>query len=1039
MADNTNKEIEKKKRAAKALNEVKKKNLDLAKSELKLEEFGLGIQAKLLLNMKEETSALNTIKSLRTAISDLLMEDVKTGNDKNLQQATELQQALSIYELSEKEGKLLDKQKTFLEERNNVLKNIFGITSDIEAAVLNGTFKALIMNKAFENISANVSRMSDGIKDGVTNLGLSGASAFQLQGNIEQARFSMTGLLYGSEAVAASGKAIAEKYGSASMATADLIEGVTQLSSLGLDASEATDLASVFKSAGVEATEVKGIISDIAKKEGISAKKAMEGMNGQMSQLVGKSESQLKTIIASNAHLVKQGTTMSQIKDISKGMLDIESSMKAGAKARMIMGRDMNTTAVRDAAVALRNAHTDKERAAASDKLQASIHKGVGGMEKFAIMSDLEKEATAAAYSMSTDELATMLEKKKVNDEIKATYGEQAELMKGIFGAAKSLGAATMDFGAEMGKVAAQTAVMNLMQGKGTGIGSFFTAGIAGAKSLGKGLLSPLESMKNLGKQAMDAFKGKSPVDDIKEQILPDKEKIEDVVSNGDEASGKGGIKDKLKDLADGLKEMGNSKVFAGIGAVALAGPAFIIALPAIPFLLFMGKVKLKELEDNFLSLASGLIDMSETMMGSVALGVFGIAAIPSILAIPFLLFMGKVKLKELGTNFTSLSTGLVSMSATLMGSLALAVFGIAAIPSIAAIPFLLFMGLVPLAQLGPNFTSLSLGLVAMSSTFMGSLALAAFGVAALIAIPSLIFLAGIALLGAVGSAGLIALGVGLTAFGATAPATLIGIGLIALLGLAMIPFAYALSLVTPLVEVFGNIIIGVFAALPPIIEAVANGFVTMMGAVTPETVLGIMALGPALVMASIGMIAFSAALAVGGLGSFFGGGIIDDITELAMIGPQLEIAGNGLASITTNLSGVTGVVETLAESLSKMGSVTAPLYALAGGLMSISAGLGSIALASILAIPGIGMLMGLAVAAPALIGLGELFGVGGGDSTESTQSSDNSDSKLIDAINGLRGDIQSQPILISVDGKVVSEITKIQSRQGVSKNVYRN
>ena len=321
----------------------------------------------------------------------------------------------------------------------------------------------------------------------------------------------------------------------------------------------------------------------------------------------------------------------------------------------------------------------------------------------------------------------------------------------------------------------------------------------------------------------------------------------------------------------------------------------------------------------------------------------------------------------------------------------------------------------------------------------MGSLALAAFGVAALIAIPSLIFLAGIALLGAVGSAGLIALGVGLTAFGATAPATLIGIGLIALLGLAMIPFAYALSLVTPLVEVFGNIIIGVFAALPPIIEAVANGFVTMMGAVTPETVLGIMALGPALVMASIGMIAFSAALAVGGLGSFFGGGIIDDITELAMIGPQLEIAGNGLASITTNLSGVTGVVETLAESLSKMGSVTAPLYALAGGLMSISAGLGSIALASILAIPGIGMLMGLAVAAPALIGLGELFGVGGGDSTESTQSSDNSDSKLIDAINGLRGDIQSQPILISVDGKVVSEITKIQSRQGVSKNVYRN
>ena len=37
-----------------------------------------------------------------------------------------------------------------------------------------------------------------------------------------------------------------------------------------------------------------------------------------------------------------------------------------------------------------------------------------------------------------------------------------------------------------------------------------------------------------------------------------------------------------------------------------------------------------------------------------------------------------------------------------------------------------------------------------------------------------------------------------------------------------------------------------------------------------------------------------------------------------------------------------------------------------------------------------------------------------------------------------MRGDIQSQPILINVDGKVVSEMTKIQNRQGVSNNGYR-
>ena len=36
-----------------------------------------------------------------------------------------------------------------------------------------------------------------------------------------------------------------------------------------------------------------------------------------------------------------------------------------------------------------------------------------------------------------------------------------------------------------------------------------------------------------------------------------------------------------------------------------------------------------------------------------------------------------------------------------------------------------------------------------------------------------------------------------------------------------MIPFAYALAQTAPLVEAFGNIIIGVFQAMPPIIEAV--------------------------------------------------------------------------------------------------------------------------------------------------------------------------------------------------------------------------
>ena len=38
--------------------------------------------------------------------------------------------------------------------------------------------------------------------------------------------------------------------------------------------------------------------------------------------------------------------------------------------------------------------------------------------------------------------------------------------------------------------------------------------------------------------------------------------------------------------------------------------------------------------------------------------------------------------------------------------------------------------------------------------------------------------------------------------------------------------------------------------------------------------------------------------------------------------------------------------------------------------------------------------------------------------------------SALINEIKGLRRDIQSQPIMINVDGKVVSAISRVQKRQ---------
>jgi len=911
-----------------------------------LSKEGLSIKQDMVTAMAEQASAAEKLETIDKAITDLLTEQVKRGDEVNQHYIEQLNRTKDILKLKQKEEIAENAQLKYLNTKKGILNSILGIDNEIEEAVMNGTFKALLLQKAFDNVSNTLGGMKDSMKSTMTELGVGVGEAAILQGNIEGAAWSFQGMLYGSDAMAASAREIAKEYGNVSAASSDMIVAVTEVATLTGDAASAAELVHVFEDAGVAAEDVKGVITDIANDAGISAQKVMEGMTGQMTQLVGKSESQLKTILKSNAALVKQGTSLSQIEDISNNMLDIESSMKSEAKARAFLGRDINASAVRSASLELQMARTEEERAAARAKISEEILKGVGGMEEFANMTMKEKQIAAEAYGMSADELGTMLQKKKVQDEMTAKYGEYAGFMEKAAGFGKQALSGLGSMGIELGKMVAQMMVMNLMQGKGLGL-------------------------ENLNPFKKKGGGGGSPI----ETEMPGTEEV------GQTQSGGG-----LKSLAEGLREMGDGKVFAGIGAVALAGPAFIIALPSIPFLLFMGKVKLKALEENFSGLATGLNSMSTTFMGSLAMGAFGIAAIPSILSIPFLLFMGKVGLKNLASNFIQLGVGLQMMS----------------------------------------------------STFMGSLALAAFGVAALIAIPSLIFLGGIALLGAVGAAGLIALGSGLAALGGVAATGLpfLAIALIGALGIAMIPFAYALSLVTPLVEAFGNIIIGVFAAVPPIVQAVADGFVTMMGALTPESIGGLLLLGPALVMASIGMIAFSAAMLVGGLSSFFGGGIIDDITELAMIGPQLEMAGNGLASITTNLSGVTGVVETLADSLSKMGSVTAPLYGVAGGLFSISAGLSTLSFAGLMALPAIGGLMALAAVAPALESLGEFFGMGGSsESSESSESSTSSGTKeLIDELKGLRSDIQSQPILINVDGKTVSRISRVQRQQASQK-----
>jgi|TARA_R110000851_G_scaffold212152_1_gene364803 hypothetical protein len=188
------------------------------------------------------------------------------------------------------------------------------------------------------------------------------------------------------------------------------------------------------------------------------------------------------------------------------------------------------------------------------------------------------------------------------------------------------------------------------------------------------------------------------------------------------------------------------------------------------------------------------------------------------------------------GSGLKSLGQGLEGMSGkkVLSGIANLALFGPAGIVAILALPFM--AGVAALGNVAGNgLLGLGVGLELFSAQPVrtGIANLALFGLAGTLATLALPFMLGVGVLGHLAAFGLTALAGGLSTFAATSGPVLTGIALIAALGLAMIPFAYALSLTAPLMGSFGDVMKGI----PPIIGAIADGFVKVFSVMTLENV----------------------------------------------------------------------------------------------------------------------------------------------------------------------------------------------------------
>lgn len=404
-------------------------------------------------------------------------------------------------------------------------------------------------------------------------------------------------------------------------------------------------------------------------------------------------------------------------------------------------------------------------------------------------------------------------------------------------------------------------------------------------------------------------------------------------------AEGKEGPGGFLKSLGDGLASIGKQfgDVVKGALAIGIAGLAlggsFALALKMVEgvdpvtMLAFAGSI-------GIFGASLALVGKlgNDAIKGAIAMGIAGVALIPAAYAFSLMAGVDPNSVLALSGSLIALGIAAALMGnlggQIIMGALALGILALALIP--AAYAFSLLGSVDPMSIMAMTGSLIALGIAAALIGMTGPMVLAgafAIGILALAMIPAAY---AFSLLQGVDTASIIAFSVALpllalatAGLGLVAPFIMAGAAALAVLGLALIPAAAAFGIMA------GADIQGVVDKL------------SMLAA-----------MGPGLVMAGIGLMAaagglaiFSAALAGGSLASgltslFTGGGIIGDLQTLAAMAEPLQTVAGSLTAIAAALGGIGAALATMeTEKLEEMQSLlttaafAAPIIAAAGAI----------------------------------------------------------------------------------------------------------
>jgi hypothetical protein len=232
-----------------------------------------------------------------------------------------------------------------------------------------------------------------------------------------------------------------------------------------------------------------------------------------------------------------------------------------------------------------------------------------------------------------------------------------------------------------------------------------------------------------------------------------------------------------------------------------------------------------------------------------------------------------------------------------------------------------------------------------------------------------------------------------------------VGMGLVALAGLAGIAFILSKASGAMLQGALAVAVLG--AALIP--------FAFAMSLIENLKIDAVLA-------AAAGLVMFG--LAAAGIGMILPL-ILAGSVGIAALGVAMIAFGTGLMLVSGGMGAISAVIPFVTEQISALSQIDfLPILGLAGALTILSIALAAVAATGMLALPALLALGLVAGGAAAVMGGGE--GEGGGDRT----------GELIDEIKGLRADLIAGKIAVNIDGqKVTSNVGKVVARN--SSNSY--